>query len=133
MRLIILRRTSIAGGNTMRVAIERSGSWYTITATSPIKESRSRPIEVMSKLSTWVAAAAPGMSRAANSEEWRSAKKPMLSLRSLPNNRRWFSAMMWLAIRDRITDCPKVAAPLSEKIAAAANPSVTSPGKLCCR
>ena len=47
--------------------------------------------------------AAPAVSRARNSDECRSEKKPMLSLISLANSRRWLLARMALPICDRIT------------------------------
>ena len=50
-------------------------------------DSRSRPTEVISRLSTCVAAAAPVVSRAMNSDEWRSEKKPRLSLQQLVEQR----------------------------------------------
>ena len=83
MRRIILRRISIAGGTTMTLNSDSTGSCTAMTAASPMSESRSRPIDVMSRLSTWLAAAAPVVSRAMNSELWRSAKKPTLCCSSL--------------------------------------------------
>src|SRR5262249_33403277 len=76
MRRIILRRISIAGGTTMTLSMDSTGSCTAMTAASPMSESRSRPIDVMRRLSTLLAAAAPGVSRAMNSELWRAAKNP---------------------------------------------------------
>ena len=63
MRRIILRRISIAGGTTMMLNSDITGSCTAMTAASPMRESRSRPIEVIRRLSTWLAAAAPVVSR----------------------------------------------------------------------
>ena len=68
MRRTILRRISIAGGTTMMLNRDMMGSCTAITAASPMSESRSRPIEVMRRFNTWLAAAAPVVSRAMNSE-----------------------------------------------------------------
>ena len=72
----------------MKPAIDITGSWTTITMQSPISDIRSRPIAVIRRLITWLTAAAPVVSRAMNSDEWRSAKKPMFCCRSLSNMRR---------------------------------------------
>ena len=72
----------------MKPAIDITGSWTTMTMQSPISDSRSRPIAVIRRLITWLAAAAPVVSRAMNSDEWRSAKKPMFCCSSLSNMRR---------------------------------------------
>ncbi len=66
--LISLRRTSIAGGTTMMLNSDITGSCQAITATRATSVNRSRPIDVTSKLSTWLAAAAPVVSRARNSD-----------------------------------------------------------------
>ena len=60
-----------------------TGSWITITMTRPISDIRSRPTAVISRLITWLTAAAPVVSRAMNSDECRSAKKPIFSLQQL--------------------------------------------------
>ena len=65
-----------------------NGSCITITVTSAISDSRSRPTALISRLSTWVTEVAPAESRARNSEECRSEKKPTLSRISLANSRR---------------------------------------------
>ena len=83
MRRISLRSTKNAGGATTKLMNDIKGSCTTITVTSPISDSRSRPSEVISRLMTWVAAAAPALSRAMNSVECRSEKKPRPSLSSL--------------------------------------------------
>ena len=88
MRRIILRRISIAGGTTMMLRSDITGSCTAMTAASPMSESRSRPIDVMRRFNTWLAAAAPVVSLAMNSELWRSAKKPMLCCSNLANIRR---------------------------------------------
>ena len=77
-----------------------------MTATSAISDSRSRPTALISRLSTCVTEVAPAVSRARNSDECRSEKKPMLSLISLANSRRWLLARMALQICDRITVWP---------------------------
>ncbi len=82
------------------------GSCTTITVTSPISDSRSRPSEVISRLMTWVAAAAPALNRAMNSVECRSEKKPRPSLSSLAKTLRWLSATMRLPIFESNTLCP---------------------------
>ena len=88
MRRIILRRKKNAGGTTTKLTSDITGSWYTITASSAISDSRSRPIAVTSRLMTWLAAAAPVVSRAMNSEECRSEKKPTFCWISALNIRR---------------------------------------------
>ena len=98
MRLISLRRNSIAGGTTTRPISDNSGSCATITLTRAISVSRSRPIALIRRLSTSVMDLAPVVSRARNSDECRSEKKPMLSLISLANSRRWLLARMALLI-----------------------------------
>src|SRR5262249_21166040 len=75
MRRIILRRISIAGGTTMTLSMDSTGSCTDMTAASPMSESRSRPIDVMRRLSTLLAAAAPVVSRAMNSELGGAGKK----------------------------------------------------------
>ncbi len=87
-RRISLRRKKNAGGAPRKPISDITGSWITITIDSPISDIRSRPIAVMRRLITPLTAAAPVVSRAMNSEEWRSAKKPMLSCNSLSNRRR---------------------------------------------
>src|SRR4029078_2973720 len=57
MRRIILRSTRNAGGATMKLKNDMIGSWYTITASRPISESRSRPIAVTIRVMTWLPAA----------------------------------------------------------------------------
>ena len=104
MRRIILRSTMNAGGATMKLKNDMIGSWTTITASRPISESRSRPIAVTSRLMTWLAAAAPVVSRAMNSEECRSEKNATFWLISALNICRWFSATMRLPICASITD-----------------------------
>ena len=59
MRRISLRSTKNAGGATTKLKNDISGSCTTITAIRPISDSRSRPTEVISRLMTCVAAAAP--------------------------------------------------------------------------
>ncbi len=54
-----------------------------MTVASAISESRSRPIEVTSRLSTWLAAAAPVLSRARSSELWRVAEEADVVLQQL--------------------------------------------------
>ena len=105
-RRISLRRKKNAGGTTMTPAIDSSGSCTTMTIDSATSDIRSRPIAVMSRLITMVTAAVPVVSRAMNSEEWRSAKKPMFSRSSLSNRRRLLSATMLLPIEERITVAP---------------------------
>ena len=73
----------IAGGAITKPTSDITGSWITITANRPISVSTSRPIEVISSDSTRFAAVAPVVSRAMNSEEWRSEKKPMFSVQQL--------------------------------------------------
>ena len=67
----------------MTLKSDITGSCTAMTAASPMSESRSRPIDVMRRFNTWLAAAAPVVSRAMNSELWRSAKKPMLCCSNL--------------------------------------------------
>ena len=67
-----------------------------MTAQSPISDIRSRPIAVIKRLMTWLTELAPVVSRAMNSDEWRSAKKLIFSRNSLSNMRRWLSATMRL-------------------------------------
>ena len=74
-----------------------------MTIDSPMSDIRSRPIAVMRRLITPLTALAPVVSRAMNSDEWRSAKKPMFCCNSLSNMRRWLSAMMELPIHDNRT------------------------------
>ena len=78
-----LRSTIIAGGAMIRPTSDITGSWITITANRPISVSTSRPIEVISSDSTRFAAVAPVVSRAMNSDECRSEKKPMFSVKQL--------------------------------------------------
>src|SRR4029450_2221609 len=85
MRRIILRRISIAGGTKTMLKSDITGSCTAITAQSPMSEARSRPIEVMRRLSTWLAAVAPVVRRATNSERWRPAQEPRLCWRTLRN------------------------------------------------
>ncbi len=106
MRRISLRSTNSAGGATTKLKNDISGSCTTITITSPTSEKKSRPTEVIIRLITWVAAAAPADSRMMNSVECRSEKKPRPSLSSLVNTARWLSAMMRLPMRDIITLWP---------------------------
>ncbi len=106
MRLIILRRNSIAGGTTTRPISDNHGSCATITLTRAIRVNRSRPIALIRRLSTSVMDLAPEVSRVRNSEECRSEKKLMLSFISLENSRRWLLARMALLIFDRITVWP---------------------------
>ena len=87
-RLISLRRKKNAGGAMMKPPSAMIGSWITITIVRPISDIKSRPMAVMRRLMTWLTAAAPVVSRAMNSDEWRSAKKPMSSCNSLSNRRR---------------------------------------------
>ena len=101
-----LRSTIIAGGAMIRPTSDITGSWITITANRPISVSTSRPIEVISSDSTRFVAVAPVVSRAMNSDECRSEKKPMFSVSSLSNMRRWLSATMRLPIRIMMTCCP---------------------------
>ena len=58
----------------MKLTSDNAGFWNTMTATRPISDARSRPIAVINKLITPAAELAPVVSRARNSEEWRSAK-----------------------------------------------------------
>jgi hypothetical protein len=74
MRRIILRNTNIAGGNTISVMANSSGSLITITTISPASVKKSRPAALISRCSTCVAAVAPALRRAMNSEECRSTK-----------------------------------------------------------
>ena len=69
MRRISLRSTKNAGGATTKLKNDINGSCTTITVSSPISDSRSRPSEVISRLMTCVAAAAPALRRAMNSVE----------------------------------------------------------------
>ena len=105
-RRISLRRTKKAGGTTKTPTIDSSGSCTTMTIDSPTSDIRSRPIALMRRLITMVTAAVPVVSRAMNSEEWRSAKKPMFSRSSLSNRRRLLSATMLLPIEESITVAP---------------------------
>ena len=105
-RRISLRRNSNAGGATSKPAIDITGSWITITTQSPMSDIRSRPMAVIIRLITWATALAPVVSRATNSDEWRSAKKPIFSRSSLSNMRCWFSATMRLPIEESITAAP---------------------------
>ena len=106
MRRIILRRISIAGGTTITLNSDITGSWTAITPTSAISERKSRPIDVISRLRTLLAAAAPVVRRAMNSELWRWAKKPMFCCSRAVNIRRWFSATIRLPIRARVSAPP---------------------------
>ena len=101
-----LRRTNMAGGATTRPATDITGSRTTITIESPMSDSRSRPMAVIRRLITWLTALAPVVSRAMNSDEWRSAKKPIFCRNSLSSMRRWLSATMRLPILDSITVDP---------------------------
>ena len=87
-RRISLRRNKNAGGATITPTSDITGSWITMTMHSPISDIRSRPIAVIRRLMTWLTAFAPVVSRAMNSDEWRSAKKPISSCSSLSNMRR---------------------------------------------
>ena len=95
-----------AGGATTKLKNDISGSFTTMTATSPISVRKSRPTEVIKRLITCVQAAAPVDSRAMNSVECRFEKKPMPSLSSLAKTRRWLSATMRLPICDSNTLWP---------------------------
>ena len=106
MRLTSLRRISIAGGTTTRPMNDSTGSCVTITKIRLTSSSRSRPTALISRFRTSVMDLAPEVSRARNSDECRSEKKPMLSLISLANSRRWLLARMALLILDRITVWP---------------------------
>ena len=106
MRRISLRSTNKAGGATTKAKNDITGSCTTMTVTRPISENRSRPTEVISRLITCVAAAAPADSRMMNSVEWRSEKKPSPSLSSLVKTARWLSATMRLPMRESITLWP---------------------------
>ena len=88
MRRISLRSTRKAGGATTKLKNDISGSCHTITPMRPISDSKSRPSEVISRFITWVAAAEPVVSRAMNSVECRSEKKPRPSLSSLAKTAR---------------------------------------------
>src|SRR5438045_953029 len=57
------RSTSMAGGTTMKLKSDITGSCTAITVASPMRESRSRPSAVISRLSTPLAAVAPVVSR----------------------------------------------------------------------
>ena len=59
MRRISLRRKKNAGGTITKLKSDITGSCTTITVSSPMSDSRSRPTAVMSRLMTWLAAAAP--------------------------------------------------------------------------
>ena len=72
----------------MKLAIDITGSWITITAVRPTRDRKSRPAAVISMLSTALAEAAPADILAMNSEECRAVMKPMLSLSSLSNTLR---------------------------------------------
>ena len=87
MRFTSLRSTIIAGGATAKPSSAINGSVITMTMTSAISDSRSRPMALISRLSTCVTAVAPAVSRARNSEECRSEKNAMFSLISLANSR----------------------------------------------
>ena len=106
MRFTSLRSTSIAGGATRNPSSAIYGSCISITQTSAISDSTSRPTALISRLSTCVTELAPAVSRARNSDECRSEKKPTLSFISLENSRRWLLARMALLICDRITEWP---------------------------
>src|SRR6266536_1351083 len=58
MRRISLRSTSMAGGATMKLAIDITGSWTTITTVRPTRDRKSRPAAMISMLSTELAAEA---------------------------------------------------------------------------
>ena len=64
-----------AGGATTKLKNDISGSFTTMTATSPISVRKSRPTEVIKRLITCVQAAAPVDSRAMNSVECRFGEK----------------------------------------------------------
>ncbi len=83
-----LRRKKIAGGAAIKPASDITGSWVTITIVSPMSDARSRPTAVIRRLMTACTALAPVVSRAMNSDEWRSAKKLIFSRKSLSNIRR---------------------------------------------
>ncbi len=102
-RRTILRSRINAGGAMMRPAIDMIGSSITITKVRPISDIRSRPTAVMSRLMVWLTAAAPVDRRTINSEECRSAKKPIFSCNNLSNMRCWLSATMRLPIQDSQT------------------------------
>ena len=68
--------------------------------------SRSRPIALNSRFSESAMDFAPALSRARNSDECRSEKKPMLSFISLANSRRWLLARIAFEIFDRIVVWP---------------------------
>jgi len=127
-----LRRNSIAGGAMISPTNAITGSWTIITANRPISVNTSRPRDVISSESARFAAVEPVVSRAMNSEEWRSEKKPMFSVSSLSNMRRWLSATIRLPIRIMMTCCPYVAAPLSAKIPNAASPTSSNAWKFLC-
>ena len=103
IRRASLRKKKIAGGAAMKPASDITGSWVTITMVSPISDIRSRPTAVIRRLMTADTAVAPVVSRAMNSDEWRSAKKLIFSCMSFSNIRRWLPAMIRLPIRDSIT------------------------------
>ena len=69
-----LAQEKTAGGAMISPPIDIIGSCTTMTIDKPIKDIKSRPTAPMSKLMTWLTAAAPVVSREMNSEEWRSAK-----------------------------------------------------------
>ena len=120
----------IAGGTTTKPKNDITGSWTTITVTRPISDSRSRPIAPITRLSAWLAAAAPVVSRARNSDECRSAKKPRFWWISVANIRRWLSAMMRLPIRARFTAGGRSRIALTMKITAVTMPSIDDAGKI---
>src|SRR5882672_9390342 len=93
----------MAGGATRKPSSAITGSCVTITMTSAISDSRSRPTALISRLRTCVTEFAPAVRRARNSDECRSEKNATLSLISLANNRRWLLARIALLIFDRIT------------------------------
>ena len=105
-RRMSLRRKNRAGGAMMKPMSDITGSWITITRDNPRSDIRSRPNAVTSRLITWLTAVAPVVSRAMNSDEWRSAKNAMFCRSSLSSMRRWLSAMMRLPIDDNITAAP---------------------------
>ena len=85
MRRIILRRISIAGGATMKLNSDITGSCTAITAASPISDSRSRPIDVISEIEHLAGGGGAGIEPRHESELCRSAKKPTLCSSSCAN------------------------------------------------
>jgi hypothetical protein len=81
-RFTILRSMMIAGGATIRPASAITGSWITITANRPIEREHIAPDRGDQQRQHEVRGVAPVVSRAMNSEECRSEKKPMFSVRA---------------------------------------------------